>query len=353
MSRKFLIYGANGYTGELIARMADQYELEPILAGRREEAIRPLAEKLGFEYRVFDLSETDKLDETLNEVRVVIHAAGPFSETAKKMVEACLRTGTHYLDINGDITVFEFLKGYSESAKAKQVMLMPGAGFDVVPTDCLASYLKKKLPDATLLRLAFGTLGGSISHGTAMTVASRLGEGGATRKSGKIVKEPLGKKGMYVDFGMKKRFVMTIPWGDVSTAFHTTGIPDIEVYTAMPRKIYLLLKLQRSFNWLLRKEWLRNFVRKKIKQRPAGPSDEKRSKAISLIWGEVSNPSGEKKVASFKGPEGYTLTAHASLILAQKILSGIFLPGYQTPAGCYSEQLLFELPGIEEFKDLE
>lgn len=353
MNRKFLLYGANGYTGELIARMADQYALEPVLAGRREEAIRPLVEKYGFEYRIFDLSETEKLETALKEVGVVIHAAGPFSATARQMAEACIRTGTHYLDINGDVTVFEFLKGYNEYAKAGNVMLMPGAGFDVVPTDCLAAYLKKKLPDACSIRLAFGTLGGGISHGTAMTIAGRLGEGGATRKKGKIVKEALGKKGMEVDFGTRKLFVMSIPWGDVSTAFHTTGIPDIEVYTAVPRKIYLLLKAQGLFNWLLRKEWIRNLVRRKIKQRPAGPSDEKRNKAVSLVWGEVTNTSGRKMRASFKGPEGYTLTAHSSLILAKKILSGNYSTGYQTPAGCYTEQLLFEIPGIEEIKDLD
>ena len=153
-------------------------------------------------------------------------------------------------------------------------MLLPGAGFDVVPTDCLALQLKKVMPDAIALQLAFASIGGSISHGTAITMAGKLGEGGAVRKEGKIIRKPLGQKGKWVDFGVKKLFVMSIPWGDISTAHFTTGIPDIETYTGISPKMYRILKLQFLFNWLLRTSFMRNYIKRKINQRPAGPSDE-------------------------------------------------------------------------------
>jgi short subunit dehydrogenase-like uncharacterized protein len=229
----FLLYGANGYTGELIARHAHQYNLQPILAGRREETMAPLAAKLNLAYKVIDLNNSQVLQAALKQVKVVVHAAGPFQFTAKQMADACLQTGTHYLDINGDIAVFEMLKGYDQQAKNAGIMIMPGAGFDVVPTDCIALLLKKLLPDAIALKLAFATLGGGLSHGTAITMAFKLGEGGAVRKNGKIIHAALGQKGMWVDFGRKKLFVMSIPWGDISTAYFTTGIPDIETYTGI------------------------------------------------------------------------------------------------------------------------
>lgn len=103
---KFLLYGAYGYTGELIIRYAKEYGLEPILAGRREEALKPLSDKFGYPYKVIDIDDGTALRSALKEVKVVIHAAGPFQFTAKQMVEACLDTKTHYLDINGDILVF-------------------------------------------------------------------------------------------------------------------------------------------------------------------------------------------------------------------------------------------------------
>jgi short subunit dehydrogenase-like uncharacterized protein len=343
----FLLYGANGYTGALIARHAHLYHLQPILAGRRREVIEPLADKLQLPFRVFGLENTDALQTALQEVKVIIHAAGPFHHTARPMVEACLKTGTHYLDINGDMAVFEMIKQYDEAAKKAGIMLLPGAGFDVVPTDCIALQLKKMLPDAISLQLAFATLGGGLSHGTATTMVARLGEKGAERKEGKIIRRPAGEKGMQVDFGIRKMFVMSIPWGDVSTAYFSTGIPDIETYAGVPKKIYYFLKLQFLYNWLLRTQWMRNYIQKIINRKPAGPDDEKRSNAISLVWGRVKNRKGETATVRLRGPDGYTFTAHAALIIAKKVLQGNYVAGYQTPASAYHENLVLEIPGVQ------
>ncbi len=347
MQNQFLLYGANGYTGKLIAKLSSTYNLQPILAGRTEAHIKPLAEELKLSYRIIDLDNKEQLQKALGEVKLVLHAAGPYIYTAKQMIEACLETGVHYIDINGDVAVFEMLKKYDTEAKEKNIMVMPGVGFDVVPTDCIALQLKNKMPDATHLKLAFASIGGGLSHGTATTMAGKIGEGGAVRENGKIVRKPLGQKGMWVEFGEKKLFVMSIPWGDVSTAYTTTGIPNIEVYTGIAPKIYKALKLQGAFNWLLRTDFIRNIIKKKIKARPAGPSDEQREKSSSLVWGEASNAKDEKISACISCFDGYTLTAYSSLLIAKKILEGNFMTGYQTPAGCYGENLIIEIPGTK------
>jgi short subunit dehydrogenase-like uncharacterized protein len=344
----FLLYGANGYTGTLIAKYAAQYDLQPILAGRNEDAIKPLADQLQLPYQIFDLTNTAQLATALQQVKVVVHAAGPFADTARQMIDACLQTGTHYMDINGDITVFEQIEKMDAPAKEKNIMLLPGAGFDVVPTDCMALHLKNKLPDASHLKLAFASVNGGVSHGTAMTIVNKLGEGGAARENGIVVKKPLGEKGMWVNFGSTRLFVMSIPWGDISTAHFTTGIPNIESYTAIKPAAYRLLKLQGLFNWILRTEAIKNIIRKKIKQRPAGPGDEMRSKAKSLIWGEATNAGGQTVTHHFTCADGYTLTALSCLIIAKKVLDGNFKPGYQTPASCYGEALIKEIPGTHE-----
>lgn len=344
MQQTFLLYGANGYTGKLIAGLASQYGLEPILAGRTEANIKPLAAELQLGYRIIDLDNREQLIKALGEVNLVLHAAGPYVYTARQMIEACLHTGVHYIDINGDISVFEMIKKYSTAALEKNIMLMPGVGFDVVPTDCIAMQLKQIMPDATHLKLAFASVGGGISHGTAMTMAGKIGEGGAARVDGKIVKQPLGQKGMWVNFGEKRLFAMSIPWGDVSTAYCSTGIPNIETYVTVKPHIHRLLKFQWAFNWLLRTRFVRNLIKKKISSAPAGPSPEQRKNSYSLVWGEVSNSAGENASACIRCLDGYTLTAHSSLLIASKIMTGNFKPGYQTPAGCYGEKLVSELP---------
>ncbi|HKF93851.1 MAG TPA: saccharopine dehydrogenase NADP-binding domain-containing protein, partial [Gammaproteobacteria bacterium] len=231
-STPLLIYGANGYTGALIAQLAVARGLRPILAGRGRTALAAVAGPLGLEQRVFALEDTAVLDAGLAGARVVLHCAGPFAHTARQMAGACFRTHTHYLDITGEIAVFEALAARDAEARAAGVMLLPGAGFDVVPSDCLAAHLKRRLPSATSLALGFQVLG-RVSRGTATTAVENVARGGMVRRAGKLVAVPAAYKTRVIDLGRGPVTASTIPWGDVATAFHSTGIPNIEVYTVL------------------------------------------------------------------------------------------------------------------------
>ena len=343
MTNKFLIYGANGYTGELITRFAAERGMTPILAGRNAIAVEELAKTHHLEYRVFSLDETDRLDAALQEVDMVLHAAGPFSITSLPMVKACLRNKKHYTDITGEISVFEMCAALDAKAKEAGVMLMPGVGFDVVPSDCLAKHLKDRLPTATHLSLAFYGMG-RISHGTQATMTMNVGKGGAIRKDGKITSVPAAWKTREIDFGEVTKTGVTIPWGDVSTAFYSTGIPNIEVFTVVPPSNLKMMKMSRYLGWLLATGPVQKYLQKKI---PAGgPSDSEREKGKTLLWGEVSDANGNRVEARQQGPEGYTLTAIAALNIAEKILAGNFTPGYQTPAKAYGADLILEIDGV-------
>jgi short subunit dehydrogenase-like uncharacterized protein len=346
MQDSFLLYGANGYTGKLIIQAALEKGLKPVIAGRNEEQIRALASDYNLQYAVFDLSNEQLIMEAIKDFPLVLHAAGPFKFTAKPMIKACIKTGVHYLDITGEISVFEYGKKMNEAAKQANMMIMSGVGFDVVPTDCLALFLAKNLPGATHLQLAFATLGGFLSHGTAATMNEGLGEGGVVRINGNLVKKPLGHKSMTVDFGIKKILVMTIPWGDISTAYTTTGIPNIETYTRASSKTVGLLKWQWLFNWVLKLSFIKKYQLRKIKSKPEGPDKDTREKATTLVWGKVWDEKGGTYTATLSCPEGYALTAISSVLIAEKVLKGNFKPGYQTPAGCYGEDLVLEIPGV-------
>jgi len=342
MANGFLIYGANGYTGELITRLAAEGGMTPILAGRNAIAIEELAKKHHLEYRVFSLDETSRLDAALQEVDMVLHCAGPFSLTSRPMVEACLRNKKHYTDITGEISVFEACARLDDKAKATGIMVMPGVGFDVVPSDCLARHLKDRLSTATHLSLAFYGVG-RISHGTQATMTMNVGKGGAIRKDGKITPVRAAWKTREIDFGEVTKTGTTIPWGDVATAYHSTGIPNIEVFTVIPPKNLKMLKLSRYLGWLLASGPVQDYLQKQIP--PGGPSDAERAKGKSLLWGEATDLNGNRVESRLQGPEGYTLTAHAALNIAQKIISGNFKPGFQTPAQAYGADLILEVAG--------
>ncbi|MEO0899406.1 MAG: saccharopine dehydrogenase NADP-binding domain-containing protein [Bacteroidota bacterium] len=344
---KFLLYGAYGYTGSLIIEMAKDYGLTPILTGRNEAKLIPWAEKTSYEYMAFSLDDNDALDKALSQVDVVLHAAGPFKYTAKPMMEACIRNKVHYLDITGEIETFELGHSFDQQAKKANIMVMPGVGFDVVPTDCMAAYLKAHMQDATHLQLAFANIGGAMSHGTSLTMVESLGEKGAKRKDGKIVPVPIGHAGMMVPFMAKDYYCMAIPWGDVSTAYYTTGIPNVETFTRTKPETHRMVKFQGAFSWLLRSSLVKNYMKKQIEARPAGPNPEKRAKASSHIWGKVWNEKGEEKQARMVTPEGYTLTAITSLMITKKVLEGNWKAGHLTPAGMYGADLIMEVDGVE------
>ena len=344
---QFLLYGANGYTGQLITKYALENDLTPILAGRNDEVIKSLAETHKLEYRIFSLDDHQVIDEALKDIKLVLHAAGPFIHTAWPMMKACLRNGVHYLDITGEIAVFEMAFRFGNKAKAMELVFMPGVGFDVVPTDCMAVYLKQKLPDATRLKLGFGSVGGGISRGTAMTMIEGLGAGSAERKEGRIVKVPMAKKTMNMKVDGRDYLMMSIPWGDVSTAYHSTGIPNIETYTAVSPSTVRLSRFQNYFGSVMRSGGVKRFLRKRVEKRPPGPSDSRRSRAHSFVYGEVTNDNGEQAAALLRIPEGYTLTAITSVMIAQAVLKGEIESGFQTPARALGADFIMQLEGVE------
>jgi len=346
---RILLYGANGYTGELIARYAGQYGLTPILAGRKKTAIEALAKELNLDFRIIELDDSAGLKAALEDISLVIQAAGPYHITAQPMIDACLATNTHYIDLNGDLDVFELLQGYDQQAKAKDIMILPGAGFDVVPTDCLALSLKQQLPDADHLTIAFAVIGSALSRGTSISTLHKLGTPGATRKNGQISYEPMGKRGMSVKFPGHQQpvFVMSIPWGDISTAYFSTHIPNIITYTAINKAAWYFLKAQPLFNWLLKTSSLRGMLMGLFKLQSAGPNQAVRDKAVSHIWGKVTNAKGASVEANMETPEAYSLTAYTILVISKKIINGEYKPGYQTPASAYGPDLIMEIPGVK------
>ena len=347
MKPKIVIYGSYGYTGKLIVQLAKEKGVEVLLAGRREDKLKTQSKETGFRFEACNIDDVNGLQKLLKDATVVLHCAGPFQFTSKEMTTACFSTSTHYLDITGEIPVFEMCSQLDVRAKAANIMLMPGTGFDVVPSDCLAAHLKTRLPDATHLELAFAGLGGGVSQGTAKTIVEGLGLGGAIRKDGKITIVPNAHSAKEIDFGEKQLWAAAIPWGDVSTAFYSTRIPNITVYTGLSPKQIKQMKRSNYLGWLLRQRWLKNFLKKKIEQQPAGPTYESRVNSKTLLWGKVKNASNEERISLLQTPDGYSLTAITALECAKRVCEENFKVGFQTPSLAYGKDFILNFEKCE------
>ena len=350
--KKFLIYGSYGYTGRLIVELATKEGLRPILAGRDARKLRAQAEKYNLEYRVFSLDETDKLDSALLEVDAVLHCAGPFVLTFRQMVEACLRTKRHYVDISGEIEGFEALAKLSEEAKEAGIMLLPGGGFDVVPSDCLAAYLKGRLPTATHFRLFLRGVGGGVSRGTAISGIENMHRQGRIRREGKIVQVPPAWQVLEQDFGRGPTKTVSIGWGDVSTAYYSSGVTTIETYYAFPRIAIGFLRLTRTIGPLVYSrpvrsllKWLIGFVL------PPGPSRDQNEHGFSLMVGEMRDGSRTVR-AKLRTPESYRCTALTAVGIMKRILNREYKTGFQTPSLAYGADFIMGFEGVER-EDLQ
>jgi len=345
----WMIYGANGYTGELIAREAVSRGLRPILAGRTAAKVEQLAASLGLQARVFDLASAAATSRSVEGMGLVLHCAGPFSATAAPMMAACLATRAHYLDITGEISVFEHARTLDAPARTAGIAVCPGVGFDVIPTDCIAAALKAALPDSTHLALGFDSRSG-LSPGTAKTSVEGLAQGGKVRKDGRIISVPLAYKTRRIDFGDGEKLAITIPWGDVSTAYATTGIPNIEVYIPGSPAMVAWLRRVNRFKWLIGTGLAQRYMKRRIEKTVKGPSAAKRDAHPTFVWGEVTNSRGDQRTARVKTANGYSLTVTGALAVAEHLLANNAPGGVYTPAKLMGPDLVTHLPGSGPIK---
>jgi short subunit dehydrogenase-like uncharacterized protein len=347
-SADLLVYGANGFTGALLVEKAHANGLRPILAGRHRDAIEPLANRFGLPFRVFELNDEMRVREGVRGAKVVLHCAGPYSKTSRPMLDACIREGVHYLDITGEYAVLEAVLARDAEARAHGVVVIPAVGFDVVPTDCVAASLAAALPGAVRLDLAFG---GDMkpSPGTAKTTVEGLHLGALVRENGALVtlERPRTRD---IPFAGGTRFAMSIPWGDLVTAHHSTGIPNIAVYMVVPRAAARMAGLLRLGAPLLRRPSVIDFLQRQVQTRAKGPTAAERKTARVSVWGRVEDAAGHAVEADLEVPDGYEFTVLAALASAERVLSGAVPPGATTPSRAFGADFVTKLPGVSALR---
>jgi len=341
-----LIYGAYGYTGAGISKLAADYGITPVLAGRNESKLKPLAESLGYNYVVLSLENNqDNLITVLKQFEVVLHIAGPYTYTSKPMIDAAVAAGTHYLDLTGEIHVIQAQLERDEEFKQAGIMVMPSVGYDVVPTDCLNLYVAQKISNPSKLTVLMNgnynaVEGAGASRGTAKSGLEILSRPLLSRENGKMVPISQPKMIQRMEEGRQQTLVQ-IPWADMVTSYVSTGVPTIEVYQVqegeIPSWVPRVAQYRagvRLLSWLID-----NYM-------PEGPPPSAQQQRQTEIVSTVTNENGESASAVMITPEAYLLTFHSTLIVAKRVISGDWQPGFQTVAKAYGPDLALEVPGV-------
>ena len=347
----WMIYGAYGYTGQLVAAAALRRGHRPLLAGRSARRLVPLAERLGLDSVVVELDDTSALTRAVAQVDLVFHAAGPFMHTSDPMIRACLAAGTNYVDITGEIPVFQHTFAHDRAAIQRGIVLISGVGFDVVATDCLAEYVASQVPAAVKLEIAIAALN-RASAGTAKTMLEIFPQGGWRRQGGELVSYRWGKGARQVSFPHGERTVVPIPWGDLATAFQTTGIPNITTCMAFPRSTIRLLRwMALPGQKVLAVKAVRRLFQKWVERSISGPDAETRRKGRSYVWARATDEAGNEAQAWLETLEVYRFTAIGGVRCVERVLAER-PQGALTPALALGADFVLEIEGTRRFDTL-
>jgi short subunit dehydrogenase-like uncharacterized protein len=350
VNKTWLLYGANGYTGRLIAQQAQNRGHNPVLAGRSAEKLIPLAQKLDLDYRVFDLKNEEKTFKIIKEFDLVLLAAGPFKYTSAPMIKACLKSKTNYLDITGEIPVMEQNFKYDAQAKKNDFVIISGVGFDVVPTDCLAKYVSNKIASPTSLEIGISSMS-NLSPGTLKTMLEYNEMGRLVRRNGILVplENEYERKIRFID---KELTVRPVTWGDLSTAYRSTGIPNITIYFPIPKKSSNILKLAGvSAKEISSNENAKKKVENWIEEHVHGPDESARQTNRCHIWVSVSDDDGRSEQAWLETMESYRFTAVAAVRNVEKVFEQQ-PKGALTPALAFGADFVLEIPETIRYDSL-
>ena len=341
-----LIYGAYGFTGAGISKLASEYGITPVLAGRNESKLKPLAESLGYDYVVLSLENNhDNLVKVLKHFEIVLHIAGPYTFTGEPMLNAVVEAGTHYVDLTGENHVIQQQLDRHEEFKAANIMVMPSVGYDVVPTDCLNVYVADQVDNPTNLTVVINgnytaAEGASASRGTMKSGLEVMGRPLLMRQQGEMVEVSALKVIHRVEGGQEQTLVQ-IPWADMMTSYVSTGVPTIEVFQLRQGELpgWLPRVAQSDFGrrilgWLIDK-----FA-------PEGPPPGAQETRQTRIVSTATNDAGESASAAMITPEAYLLTFHSTLIVAKRVIDGHWESGFQTVGKVYGPDLALEVPGV-------
>lgn len=344
---RWMIYGANGFSGRLVLDHALKLGLKPILAGRNSHEIASLSRELNLPARIFDVSE-DHIKRCLQGVKILLNCAGPFRRTTIPLLQGCIHERVDYLDITGEQRVFSDVFSLTDACTQAGIRAIPGVGFDVVPSDCLALHLVQKLPDADHLQL--GIYGeGPPSRGTLKTTIEGWLSGGLIRRQGELVPSPIGASRSMISFlpSDDRKLCLSVPWGDLVTAWHSTKIPNIITYAAIKEADQSLLRQLERLRYVLGKPLASWAARRWVARAQAGPTLNQREKSSSVIFAQVSNPAGKIVAMRFRMPNAYTFTANAAVTAVKNLITNPSSPppGVYTPGQAFGCQFAPSLVG--------
>lgn len=191
-----VLFGASGFTGELVAEyLAEQApQVRWAIAGRSASKLEAVRDRLGqpdLPILVADSEDAAALTAMVEQTRVIISTVGPYARYGTTLLEVCAEQGTHYCDLTGEAQwMAEVYERVDPIAKSSGARLVHCCGFDSLPSDLSVYWLQKTFKArfgqyAESVTGRMGRYSGGVSGGTVasmMLVSEQIMKDPALRK---------------------------------------------------------------------------------------------------------------------------------------------------------------------------
>jgi len=374
MAKTIMLYGATGYSGGLIAGEANRLQranaigFRMVLAARNRLALSAMAKAHGMEARAFALNDRDRVVRELEGIDVVLNAAGPFAATAPRLATAALEKRCHYVDLNGEIDVYQSLDDLAPHAYDRNVCMVCSAGFTAAASGLLLEEalraVKTRYPSVAKLGAIRFSMSSprAFSRGSVNTMWRSLREqvtvvrdiGGGSHKAvlwhspvAKLERSadftPPGRKAATVEHETSplknphRRIVMAANLVDTLTARLTAsrnGMPvrDIESYVEVGDATRLGYPLANLGTPALTSPIVRKLAALAIDTLPEGPSRQERERERQMLLLTIEDPMQRPLIDwCLSTPNAYDFSARVALEIAQKAVVGSPQRGWKTP----------------------
>lgn len=334
MRGAILVYGAYGFSAGLILAQLKGSALPLVLGGRDATRLAALGAQLGLPVRAFGLDTPEEAQRGLAGIGTVLHAAGPYKATSAAMIDACMAAGADYLDLSGEWPTFAAAQARSSQAAAAGIMLMPGAAFSIVPTDCLLAHAVGATPHTRRLRLALSRPH-AMSRGSLASALGLTNETGLVRRNGELQPVPGGSLVRAFDFGAGASDCVAVAWPDLVTAHVSTGVGDIETYTEAPLVTRASLKLHGLLAPLLDASGSTMAMRQMARAWPAAPPAPDLAQAGYVLVAEAEDRWRRSHFFRMTTDDGYSVTARIAARILERVHGGERRAGFVTPSGLF------------------
>lgn len=352
---RILVYGVDHFMGALTSRAAMRAGLAHVAAGRNIAPVAQHAAALARETaadegavlaepRTFTLGDAARIGAQLDDVSVVVNCAPLDGGDLATLMQACMTTGTHYIDLAASRAHVAALVAEDEAARRAKVLLMAGAGFDFAAADAVAARLAYMLPGARAVTLAVKR--GTLTQAEARALVAALRETGETVKNGQFVPARAGERTLEVDFDKGPETAWLAPWrGEAMAARHRGGYSTVESYEVLPEKAARALEPGTFANRMFRRGWGLKGLERKLSRGQLSPTSAELKRGRAVIWGEARTPDGQVRRARLETPEPHLYSAEAAILLARRAAEGAAKPGFQLPSALGGAALVEEIPG--------